>query len=337
MKWGDVRDIGGIWVALVTPWDENRGQPRRKTLKGLVNRFAYAGVDGLFILGTTGEGFLFAPEERKLFVEVVVEEAEGHFPIIVHVGHESTKVAMDLAAHAQKAGAQAVAVAPPSRYKLDRQELEEHFIAVAEAAADLPVLLYDIPIAGYNEIEAVFLAQIHKKVPKIVGVKSSRSDWSAWDKYLQVADSLIILVGSDLLCLPLLLLGARGVVSGPANVFPELYVELFKRVKDKDIEGAIRYQQLINKLCKALHHGQPLAYIKEALRELGWDVGKVRRPLRPLNEKEREQLREALIELARAWETNEGARKEVIGESKKRTKSWLSGLKNIKNIKEVAS
>lgn len=302
MRPESVKDIQGVWVALVTPWDEDRAEPRREALRSLIMRFVSVGVDGLFVLGTTGEGFLFSVEERKIFLEVILEEVNGRLPVIVHVGHELTKVAVDLARHAQKVGARAVSLTPPSRYRLDWQELEDYFVAVAEAVSDLPVLLYDIPSGGCNALGATLLAQVHERASNIVGAKVSRSDWSAWEEYLRLAGSLVILVGNDLMCFPLILSGAVGIVSGPANVFPEFYVELFRRIKEKDVEGALRCQSFVNRLCQILHYGQPLAYIKDALQKLGWEVGEVRRPLRALSLEEQEQLRAALVELARAWE-----------------------------------
>lgn len=290
--------LRGVWVAMVTPWDEARAHPRRAPLRRLIGRFASAGVDGLFILGTTGEGFLLSPEERRLFTEAVVEEAEGCLPIIVHVGHDTTHVAVDLARHARKAGARAVSLAAPSRYRLDGVELENHFVTVAKAVEDLPVLLYDIPSSGCNELGAALLMRVQEKAPNVVGAKVSRADWGAWEEYLKLPGSRALLVGNDLMCLPLLLLGAVGIVSGPANVFPDLYVRLFRKAWEKDVESAVHYQRRIRELCEAVHYGQPLAYIKEALRELGWDAGEVRPPLRPLNPEERERLRVALEKLA---------------------------------------
>lgn len=294
--------LRGVWVAMVTPWDEVRARPRRESVRQLVRRFACAGIDGLFILGTTGEGFLFSTEERRLFAEVVLEEAEGSLPVIVHVGHDATNVVVELAQHAQKVGACAVSLAAPSRYRLDEVELERHFITVAEAVKELPVLLYDIPSSGCNDLGAAILVRVREKAPNVVGAKVSRADWRAWEDYLKLQGSCVLLVGNDLLCLPLLLMGAVGIVSGPANVFPDLYAQLFRKVWEKDVESAVRYQRQISKLCEVVHYGEPLAYIKEALRQLGWDVGEVRPPLRSLNPKERERLRIALEGLAQAEE-----------------------------------
>jgi len=108
------QQLYGVWVAMVTPCDEAQGVPRQYALAGLVNRFVRAGINGLFILGTTGEGTLLTPEERKQFTKAVLEQAQGKLPVIVHTGHDRTSVAaVELAIHAQLAGAVAIAVSAP--------------------------------------------------------------------------------------------------------------------------------------------------------------------------------------------------------------------------------
>ncbi|MDH7506153.1 MAG: dihydrodipicolinate synthase family protein, partial [Candidatus Acetothermia bacterium] len=173
-----------VWVAMVTPWDEAQGAPRRDALARLADRFAQAGVNGLFILGTTGEGTLLSPEERRRFTEAVLEEAKGKLPVIVHTGHDRTSVAVELAVHAKAAGAAAVAVSAPARYHLDEGELEAHFLKVAQALGDFPVLLYDIPCATGNPLSADLLIRISEQAPNVMGAKVSRSDWEAWERYL---------------------------------------------------------------------------------------------------------------------------------------------------------
>lgn len=317
--------IKGVWVALVTPWDEARGGARLNTLTQLVQRFISAGVNGLFVLGTTGEWFLYTVEERKYFAEVVLEKTEGKLPIAVHVGHDSTKIAIELAMHARKIGAQLISVSSPGHYCLDSQELENHFVAVAEAAADIPVLLYDAPFAGNNIMDAHFLERLYEKTPNVIGAKVSHSDWSVWKDYLKLAGSFTLLVGNDLLCLPCLLMGAAGIVSGPANVFPELYVGLFRKVTAQDIKSAVQYQSLINELCRTLNYGQPLAYIKTALQKLGWDVGDVRPPLRHLNEEEEQHLDIRLKKVLAKMEKLESNPKEVVEQGTKL--NWLAIFK----------
>jgi 4-hydroxy-tetrahydrodipicolinate synthase len=293
---------------MVTPWDEAQGAPRRDALARLADRFAQAGVNGLFILGTTGEGTLLSPEERRRFTEAVLEEAKGKLPVIVHTGHDRTSVAVELAVHAKAAGAAAVAVSAPARYHLDEGELEAHFLKVAQALGDFPVLLYDIPCATGNPLSADLLIRISEQAPNVMGAKVSRSDWEAWEGYLALAESMAVFVGTDTMCLPALPMGASGIVSGPANLLPELYVQLYRAVRIGDIAQAKACQDLIRRLCQAVHYGTPLAFIKEGLEVLGWAVGPALSPLRALRPTELAEMRQALTQLSEATTTG-GARR----------------------------
>ncbi|MBC7093151.1 dihydrodipicolinate synthase family protein [Candidatus Bipolaricaulota bacterium] len=302
------RQLHGVWVAMVTPWDEVQAAPRRDALARLVDRFAQAGVDGLFILGTTGEGTLLSPEERKVFAEATMEAAEGKLPIIVHTGHDRTSIAVELALHAKAAGAAAVAVSAPARYRLDESELETHFLLIAQALGDFPMLLYDIPCATGNPLSVGLLIRISEQAPNVMGAKVSRSDWEAWEGYLALAESMALFVGTDTMCLPALEIGASGIVSGPANLLPELYVQVYRAVRGGDIAQAKACQDLVRRLCQAVHYGTPLAFIKEGLEVLGWAVGPTLSPLRPLRPTERAELRQALTQLSEAATTG-GARR----------------------------
>lgn len=297
------QQLQGVWVAMVTPWDGARAAPCRDALTRLVDRFARVGVDGLFILGTTGEGSLLSPEERKVFAIAVLEEAKGKLPVIVHTGHDRPSVAVELSLHAQAAGAAAVAVSPPARYRLDGSELETYFLEVAQALEGFPMLLYDIPCATGNPLSADLLTRIREQAPNVVGAKVSRSDWEAWEGYLALADQLALFVGTDTMCLPALEMGASGIVSGPANLLPELYVQLHHAVREGDIARARAYQDLIRRLCQAVHYGTPLAFIKEGLEVLGWAGGPTLPPLRALRPMELAELRQALAQLSEAAAT----------------------------------
>ncbi|MBC7343832.1 MAG: dihydrodipicolinate synthase family protein [Clostridia bacterium] len=286
-----------MWVAMVTPWDESQAAPRLGVLAGLIERFVRAGVDGLFILGTTGEGSLLSPEERKIFAAAVFEKAQGKLPVIVHTGHDSPRVATELSLHAKTLGACAVAVSPPTRYRLDETELEGYFVKIAHALGDFPVLLYDIPYATGNPLSADLLTRIKAQASNVIGAKVSRSDWEAWEGYLALANSMTIFVGTDTLCLPALELGASGIVSGPANLMPELYVQLYYAIRRGEIASARVYQGLIRRLCQAVHYGKPLAFIKQGLELAGWSVGPPLPPLRALRSTELAELRQSLAQL----------------------------------------
>jgi len=284
----------GVWVAMVTPWDVASGEPRAEAIRSLVNRFASAGVTGLFILGTTGEGTLLSPEDRMKFAECVLAESSGKLPVIVHTGHDRPPVVIELSLHAKRVGARAVAIAPPTRYRLDRQELLDHYLSVARALDGFPLFLYDIPETTGNPLGSELLKELRGQAPNVVGAKVSRMDWEAWESYLKLSGEVTLFIGKDEMVLPLLLLGGQGLVCSGANVLPELYVALFQAAQDGDIPRGVLLQGLINELCRACHLGSPLAYIKTAVSLMGWDVGPTLPPLRKLSSAERSELKARL-------------------------------------------
>lgn len=293
MKWAQ-----GVWVAMVTPWDRRTGV-LGEALDALIERFATARVDGLFVLGTTGEGTLLSPEERMSFAEAVMTRARGRLPTIIHAGHDVPHVAVELALHAREIGAVAVAVAPPTRYLLDKDELFSHYAYIADALGDYPLLLYDIPSTTANPLGGSLLMRLHHSYVNVVGAKVSRSDWEGWRDYLSVASEVAVFVGTDELILPLLILGAAGLVSGLANLFPSLYVELFAAVRANDLDRAREIQRLVWRLCDICHSASPLAYVKRGLAILGFPVGEPLPPLRDLSHGELRELEGKLREFQR--------------------------------------
>ena len=292
----NLESFTGVWVAMITPWDRGASQVKLEAVPGLVDRFGAAGVRGLFILGTTGEGTLLSPKQRMALAEAVLAAARGTLPVIVHVGHDRPDAALELAAHAADAGAAAVAVSPPCRYRLSSEELLAHYLCVAEALDSTPLLLYDIPATTGNPLGAKLLCELADEAPNVVGAKVSCEDWGAWEEYLELRDKFALLVGSDELAFPLLALGASGLVSSCANVLPELYVSLFKAAQAGEAARGGVLQRLVIRLCRLTRRGR-VPFVKEALNALGQDVGEPVPPLLPLTAEEREPFVRALLDL----------------------------------------
>lgn len=285
-----------VWVAMVTPWDPDKGTPKRDVLGKLIDRFIEAGVTGLYILGTTGEGTLLPIDKRKIFAETVMDISASKIPVIVHTGHDQTVVARNLSRHAASIGAAAVAVAPPCRYRLTEEELKEHYLKIATAVGDLPLFLYDIPATTGNPLSASLLTALHADAANVIGAKVSRGDWEAWEGYTSIADKYVLLIGKDEMAFPLLNMGGSGLVASGANVFPELYVALCKAVEDGRIKEGNKLQTLITELCRITHRGNVPA-IKRALALMGWDVDPPIPPLRPTPAVENVTLRTQLMSL----------------------------------------
>jgi dihydrodipicolinate synthase/N-acetylneuraminate lyase len=284
------RAFRGVWVALVTPWRD--GAPLYQALPELVSRFSRAGVAGLFVLGTTGEGTLLAPEVRREFAEAVVEESAGALPVIVHVGHDRPQVAAELARHAARIGAVAAAAAPPTRYRLTQEELVGYYLEILSAWGERPFFLYDIPSTTGNPLGAWLLSELGRRAPQLVGAKISRTDWPAWEEYLGLAGEMVLLVGADEMDGALLSLGADGLVSSCSNLLPELYVALYRAATGGDRDLVFPLQLKVIELCRLTQRGR-VALIKEGLKLLGCEVGTPVPPLLPPGGEEAGAFKEA--------------------------------------------
>jgi dihydrodipicolinate synthase/N-acetylneuraminate lyase len=199
----NLKPFTGVWVAMITPWDRGAGQVKLEAIWGLVDRFAAAGVRGLFILGTTGEGTLLSPEARVAFADAVLAAAQRVLPVIVHTGHDRPEVVRELSCHAVENGASGVAVAPPCRYRLSPEEMLSHYLAIAQAVPETPLFLYDIPATTGNPLSAGLLSELSKEAANVIGAKVSRGDWEAWEEYLELGGRFVLLVGTDELAFPL--------------------------------------------------------------------------------------------------------------------------------------
>jgi dihydrodipicolinate synthase/N-acetylneuraminate lyase len=289
----------GVWVAAVTPWDSDAGQPALDTLKRLARRCAAARVAGLFVLGTTGEGTLMDPGARRIYAEAALEAGEEtHLPIIVHVGHDRPDEATKLAEHARRIGAAAIAAAPPTRYRLNRVELEHYYIALADSCEPTPFFLYDIPGPTGNPLDAELLQAVGARTSNTAGAKVSREDWPAWQAYLELSNAYTILVGKDEMALPLLELGAAGLVSSGANVFPDLFVSLYETVRAREYAEAAQAQGWILRLSLACGSGST-RHIRNALSLAGLEIDSPMPPLLQIRVEEAAELRQELETLAR--------------------------------------
>lgn len=276
--------LHGIFPALVSAFDEH-GHVDIAAMKALVEFQIEAGVHGLHPGGTTGEAPLMEISERKKISECVVEATEARVPVIVQVGHITTRGAIDLAKHAHQVGADAVSAVTPYYYTLPEQALATYFLDIARALPDdFPVYLYNIPQCTQNPVSPSLLAQVRKYAPNVRGLKHSEPNIEKLGSFLRTGGDVEVFVGSDGLILAGLAMGAIGAVSGNANVAPELFVRLYNAWKSGHIHEARGHQDRIAHIAHHLGNGGDLARFKEALARRGIQVGTVRKPLKALDD-----------------------------------------------------
>jgi 4-hydroxy-tetrahydrodipicolinate synthase len=275
---GQPFELRGVVVPLVTPFTP-AGEVDEPALERLVDFLIAAGIHGLFVGGTTGEFPLLSTSERQRVAAAVLTYARGRVPLIVQAGAPSTREAIEHVRHAQSIGAQAAAVVTPYFFPLSDDALVEHYVAVARAAGDFPVLLYNIPQRTGNALSPGVAAQIARRCPNVVGIKDSSGNLSQTIEYCALRPGFQVAQGADGLLVAGLAMGIQATVSGNANVFPELAVAVFDAWWREDTSAARTAQLRLDCVRRALRDGLDLSLFKRVLARRGVPVGDVRAPL----------------------------------------------------------
>jgi dihydrodipicolinate synthase/N-acetylneuraminate lyase len=270
--------LRGTLAAAVTPLRDGGAALDDGVFGPYVDFLRQGGLDGILALGTTGEGILLAPEERKRVAGLFVDAAGEGFDVAVHCGAQTTAETVELAADAAEQGADAVAVIGPPYYALDEEALVRHFAAASAACSPLPFYLYEFRARCGYSIPLTAIERLRELAPNLAGLKVSNQPFSDVEPFL--IEGLDVFVGAESLVLHGLERGAAGAVSGLAAAFPELVAGLVRnRAGDvgevrSTLEG-FPFQSAL-KICLA-HRGV-------AIRE------DVRAPLRTLTADERAEL-----------------------------------------------
>ncbi len=272
-----------VTVALNTPFDALE-EIDLKATKKVVRYFIDKGIKSLYVCGSTGEGFLLSETERKRIAEAVVEEAGTEMNIIVHVGTASTKLSVDLARHAQEAGAAATSAVPCVYYHLGEESVYRHWTGIVEAA-DLPFFIYNIPqLTSFNLTMPLFHRMLEHD--RVAGVKCSSEAVHDILRYKQAGGKdFIVFNGPDEQYLAGRIMGADAGIGGTYGAMPELYLKLEELIRRKDYEKAALLQGTITSFIYRLC-GFPSLYgaVKTLIRMDGCDIGNPRLPFLPVSE-----------------------------------------------------
>ncbi|MCR4402995.1 MAG: dihydrodipicolinate synthase family protein [Firmicutes bacterium] len=299
----DMKRLRGIAPAVLTPFGKD-GNIDFEALAAHCDYLMNARVDALYALGTTGEVFLLDVEERRTVAEFIVKHVAGRIPVFVQVGAIPTKVACELAAHAESIGADGIGAITPYYFHADQRALVDYYEAIAASVSrSFPIYLYNLPGCTTNDLLPETVREL-ATVPNIVGIKNSMADMERLTSLVEAApDDFDVIMGADTLLYPALVSGAKGAVSGNANVFPEAFVGLFTAVNAEDHEKAGRYHRFIRKAAFALKNGSNLAYFKQALEFRGFKKTYTRAPLLDLTDVEKAELKQQMEALMKELET----------------------------------
>lgn len=279
--------LTGILPALLTAFDDH-GVDTKATGQ-LVDTLMKAGVDGLYVGGSSGEMVLQSTDERKALLECVLENVAGRGCVIAHVGALSTADTVTLAKHAKAVGADAVSSVTPLYYKYTFREVKAYYARVAEAS-ELPVIIYNIPALTGMSLNREQLGEL-LSIPGVGGMKFTSSDFFQLERLRTDFPEHVFYNGSDEMLLSGLAAGADGGIGTTYNFQPKRMVEIRKLYLAGDMAGALEKQSMANRVIEVILRNGVIQSTKALLAMLGLDVGLCREPFLPLTDEMLNDLR----------------------------------------------
>lgn len=290
--------LSGIIPPILTPFKED-GEVDYNRIPQLID-FLKPNVKGFFVCGTYGSGILMNVEERKKVFEVMTESIDDSYQMIAHVGSANQRDSLELAKHAERHRALAVAAVPPHYFRYNEDSLFEFYKNLINSVS-IPVYLYDNPGASGNPISIELINRLADV--GLSGVKDSTFDISKTYMVMRKVpkEGFDVVIGSESLLLPAFMMGAQACIAGLANVLPELVNKLYNAARGADISLARELQSQVLKMWDILHFGpsNPTAYAMLKIR--GIDAGFPRRPLLPLRKDKIDKLVVAMHETESIW------------------------------------
>ncbi len=287
-------ELKGIYTALVTPF--RNGNLDEKAFKNLIEFQIRGGINGVVPCGTTGEAPTLSYEEHERVIELAVKYTNGKIPVIAGTGSNSTDEAIELTGKAKKLGADFCLLTTPYYNKPTQEGLYQHFAAIADAV-HIPLILYNIPgRTGINMTPETILRL--SKIRNIVGIKEAAGSLTqVSDIYRLTKGKFTILSGDDNLFLPMMSVGAVGVISVLSNIMPKEMQSLYRAfLVENDIRKATKIHSRLMPLFQGIFVETNPIPIKEAMALMGMIAKEFRLPLCPLSEKNSAFIKGLLIE-----------------------------------------
>lgn len=281
----------GVLPAIITPFKED-GELDEEGLRGNIEFFGDAGVSGIVPCGTTGESATLTFEEHNRVVEVVVDSSK--VPVVAGTGSNNTREAVELTRHAEDAGADAALLITPYYNKPNDRGMEAHFRTVAESC-EIPLILYNVPSRTGINLKPELVAEL-AKIGNVVGIKEASGNLSQVSRIIELTqdEEFFVLSGDDVLTIPIVALGGRGVISVVADVAPRKMVAMVDAIFRGDLETARKIHYSLSPLAEALFLETNPIPVKAATGMIGLSAGPLRLPLAPMSEKNEKRLKEAV-------------------------------------------
>ena len=268
----------GAGVAIVTPMKDNQDVNYDK-LEELINIQIAEGTDAIIIAGTTGESSTLTMEEHKDVIKAAVEFTKGRIPVVAGTGSNCTRTAIQLSQEAEEAGADGLLIVTPYYNKATQQGLISHYSQIADSTK-CPIIMYNVPGRTGCNLLPETVAELFKTKDNIVGLKEATGNMAQASKTMYLTDGkLDMYSGEDGLVLPLLSIGALGVISVWSNVAPAKVHQLCQSYFDGDLKIAQKLQREAIPLVDALFSEVNPIPVKTAMNLMGLQVGPLRSPM----------------------------------------------------------
>jgi 4-hydroxy-tetrahydrodipicolinate synthase len=278
----------GVFPAMLTPFTADDRLDFTMFEKN-VNAQLEAGIEGVILAGSLGEGSTLDSEEKNQLLIYAIEILKGRIPAVLTIAEQTTKVAVKLAQDAEKNGANGLMILPPMRYKADDRETVEYFETIA-ANTSLPIMVYNNPVDYKIEVTLDMFEQLAKH-PTIEAVKDSTRDVTNITRMRnRFGDRYKLFCGVDTLVMEELMLGADGIVGGLVDAFPKETVAIYKLVKAGWYNEALEIYRWFLPVLELDIHPKLVQYIKLAATQTGISTEYVRAPRLAIEGVEREKV-----------------------------------------------
>ncbi len=284
--------FGRVLTAMVTPFDHT-GEIDYDQTDILIEYLLENGTDGLVIAGTTGESPTLSVDEKVNLFKHVVKVVNKRVPVIAGTGSNSTAASIQLTEEAEKSGVDAVMLVAPYYNKPNQRGMYEHFKTIANATS-LPVMLYNIPGRSVVKLTADTIIEL-SRISNIVSVKESTGDLDQAAEIIEnTSDDFSLYSGDDSMTLPMLSIGADGIISVASHIVGNEMQEMVNLFLDGDVKQAAAKHRKLVPVMNALFTSPSPTPVKAALQMKGIETGSVRLPLLPLTDEERNLLKEKI-------------------------------------------
>ncbi len=281
----------GSFVALLTPFKD--GAVDEKAYQSFVDWQVKQGTNGLVPCGTTGESPTLSHAEHHRVTELCIEVADGRVPVMAGAGSNSTAEAIELAQHAQKAGADSVLVVTPYYNKPTQEGIFQHFKAINDAI-DIPIIVYNIPGRSVIDITMDTFKRL-AELSNVAGMKDATGDVARPVSYAnELPEDFCLLSGEDATAIPFLAAGGHGCISVTGNIAPKLCAEQHAAWNAGDVARAIEIQQMLIPVHSAMFCESSPGPVKHAAELMGLCSAELRLPLVEIADSSKIQVEAAI-------------------------------------------